>query len=137
MLYWGIDKKDEALAHVKKCFILSPNIPEVSSLYYSVVSSLGIFRDAEADFREASKLYPSNKNLAFLYIDILIQLGKFDVAMLRIEDALALFGMDEGILQAALTVREKIGPLQIKKVSSKSTLSLCMIVKNEEKHLVR
>ena len=137
VLYWGIDKKDEALAHLKKCFILSPNIPEVSSLYYSVVSSLGIFRDAEADFREASKLYPSNKNLAFLYIDILIQLGKFDVAMLRIEDALALFGMDEGILQAALTVREKIGPLQIKKVSSKSTLSLCMIVKNEEKHLVR
>ena len=57
--------------------------------------------------------------------------------MTKIEDALALFGLDEGTLNAALAVREKIGPLQIEKSSKKSTLSLCMIVKNEEKHLVR
>lgn len=137
VLYWGRDEKDEALAYVKKGFVLSPTMPDVSSTYYYLTSSLNTYVHAEANFREASQLYPGNKNLAFLYIDILIQLGRFDVAMLRIEDALALFGMDEGILQAALTVREKIGPLQIKKVSSKSTLSLCMIVKNEEKHLVR
>jgi len=137
VLFWGRDKKDEALAYVKKGFVLSPTIPDVSSTYYSVISSLNTYSDAEADFRETSQLYPGNKNIAFLYIEILIQLGRFDIAMLRIEDAIALFGMDEGILQAALTVREKIGPLQIEKSSSKSTLSLCMIVKDEDKHLVR
>ena len=83
VLYWGMDKKDEALAHLKKGFILSPTVPDVSSIYYSVISSLGIFSDAEADFREACNLYPNNKNLAFLYIDILIQQGKFDFAMSR------------------------------------------------------
>jgi hypothetical protein len=48
-----------------------------------------------------------------------------------------LFGLDEGTLNVALAVREKIGPLQIEKALKKGTLSLCMIVKNEETHLVR
>ena len=48
-----------------------------------------------------------------------------------------MFGLDEGILGAALAVREQIGPLQIDPSSKKGSLSLCMIVKNEEKHLVR
>lgn len=137
VLYWGMDKKEEALQYLKKGFILSPTVPDASSLYYSVVSSLGTFSDAEADFQEASNLYPNNKNITFLYIDLLIQKGNFDSAMIKIEDALALFGLDDGILRAALAVREKIGPLQIEKASQRGTLSLCMIVKNEEKHLVR
>ncbi len=136
VLYWGMDKKDEALQYLKKGFLLSPTVPDVRSLYYSVISSLGMFSDAEADFREACRLYPNHKNLAFLYIDILIQQGKFDLAMIKIEDALVLFGLDEGTLNAALAVRGKIGPLQIDKASRKNTLSLCMIVKNEERYLV-
>jgi len=137
ILNWGIDKKNEAILHLKKGFVLSPNVPDVSSIFYSVLSSLCTFSDVEADFREACRLYPNYKNLAFLYIDLLIQQGKFDSAILKIEDALALFDLDEGILKAALAVREKIGPMQIEKACKKGTLSLCMIVKNEEKHLVR
>ncbi len=137
VLYWGTDKKDEALSQLRQGFILSPTVPDCSSIYYTVISSLGLFIDAEANLREVCRLYPNNKNLTFLYIDTLIQLGKLNSAMLRIEDSLALFGPDDGILNAALAVREKIGPLQIEKASQKGTLSLCMIVKNEEKHLVR
>jgi O-antigen biosynthesis protein len=137
ILYWGMDKKEEAHTHLQKGFILSPTVPDVSSIYYSVLSTLDIFSDAEADFGEASNLYPNNKNLTFFYIDLLIRQGKFDSAILKIEDALALFGLDEGTLNAALGVREKIGFLQIEKASKKNTLSLCMIVKNEENHLVR
>jgi GT2 family glycosyltransferase/acetyltransferase-like isoleucine patch superfamily enzyme/2-polyprenyl-3-methyl-5-hydroxy-6-metoxy-1,4-benzoquinol methylase/Flp pilus assembly protein TadD/glycosyltransferase involved in cell wall biosynthesis len=137
VLCWGMEKKDESLLHLKKGFVLSPTLPDSSSLYYSVVSSLGAFSDAETDFREACKLYPHHKNIVFLFIDLLIQQSKFDLAMIKVEDALALFGLDDGILKAALAVREKIGPLQIEKASKKGTLSLCMIVKNEEKHLVR
>lgn len=136
VFYWSMDKKDEALTHLRNGFVLSPTIPDTSSIYYSVLSSLGIFTDAEADFREACRLYPNNKNLVFLYIDILIQQGTYDSALLKIEDVLAAFGLDEGILNAALAVRERIGPLQIEK-SKRGTLSLCMIVKNEEKHLVK
>jgi GT2 family glycosyltransferase/Tfp pilus assembly protein PilF len=137
VFYWSMDKKDEALMHLQKGFILSPTVPDVSSLYYSVIASSGIFSDAEADYRKASKLYPNNKNLAFLSIDILIQQGKFDEALIQIQDVLVSYGLDDGILNAALDVREKIGPLQIEKASKKGTLSLCMIVKNEEKYLLQ
>jgi len=137
VLYWGMERREEALAHFKKGFILSPVVPDVSSLYYSAVSSLGIFSEAEADFHEASSLYPENKNIAFLSIDILIQQGKFHEAIIKIEDALALFGVDEGTLNAALAIREKVGPLSLKKDLKRKTVSFCMIVKNEEKNLVK
>ncbi len=135
VFYWGRGNKDKSLLHLKKGFNLSPTIPDINSIYYSVLSSLGILSNAEAEFFEACRLYPNNKNLAFLYIDILIQQNKFDKAIFRIEDAIVLFGLDEGTLNAALAVRERIGPLRIEKGSRKHTLSLCMIVKNEEKYL--
>jgi len=136
VLYWKMDKPEEALAHLKSGFILSPAVPDVSSLYYSVVSSLGAYHEAEADFREALKFYPGNKKLIFLSIDILIQQGKFDEALYMIQDALSLYGPDEEMLNAALSVRDKIGPLQIEKASKKGSLSLSMIVKNEERYLI-
>ena len=137
VLFWGVDKKDEALEHLRMGFVLSPTVQDVSSLYYSVVSCMGTYDDAEAAFREATKLYPNHKNLVFLYIDTLIQQNKLPLAMTAIEDALMLFGLDEGILNAALAVREKIGPREIGKRPKKNTLSLCMIVKNEEQHIVK
>ncbi|MBA4389330.1 MAG: hypothetical protein C0399_00105 [Syntrophus sp. (in: bacteria)] len=138
VLQWTAEKRDEALDYLKKGFVLSPIVPDTSSLYYSVVSSLGTYRDAENVFRETKGLYPNNKNITFLYIDALIQQGKFSVAMIEIEDAIAWFGLDEGILAAALSVREKLGPRAPgEKGPKKTTLSVCMIVKNEEKHLVK
>ena len=137
VLYWGMDKHEEAFAYLQRGFVLSPTVPDVSSLYYTVLSSLDAYNVAETDFEEASRLFPNSKNLAFLLIDLFIRQGKSDLAMLKIEDALAVFGLDDGTLDAALAVRDKIGPLQIEKTSSKGTLSLCMIVKNEEKYLVQ
>jgi GT2 family glycosyltransferase/Tfp pilus assembly protein PilF len=137
VLCWGMDKKEEALVYLKKGFVLSPAVPDISSLYYSVISSLGVFSNAQADYRKASQLYANNKNLAFLSIDILIQQDKFEEALMQIQDVLVSYGLDDGILNAALSVREKIGALQIGKTAKKGTLSLCMIVKNEEKYLVQ
>lgn len=138
ILCWSMDEKDEAHKHLRRGFVLSPTVPDSGSSYHSVVSSLGAYLDGEADFGEACKLYPTNKTLAFLYIDILIQQGKFDSAMAKIEDTLASYGLDEGILAAALSVREKIGPRRLERKGSKNeTLSLCMIVKDEERHLIK
>ncbi|NTW77915.1 MAG: glycosyltransferase, partial [Syntrophaceae bacterium] len=135
VLYWGIGQKNESFVYLKKGFNLSPTVPDINSIYYSVVSSLGMLSDAEAEFSEYCRLYPHNKNLVFLYIDILIRQNKLAEAMRKIEDAIVLFGPDEGTLNAALAVREKIGPLRIERGSNKNSLSLCMIVKNEERYL--
>lgn len=135
VLYWGVGQKDKAFANFKKGFNLSPTLPDINSIYYSAVTSLGMLSDAEAEFFECCRLYPYNRNLAFLYIDILIRQNKLAEAMRKIEEAIVFFGPDEGTLNAALAVRDKIGPLRIEKGSNKRSLSLCMIVKNEEKYL--
>lgn len=137
VLSWGQESKEEGYENLRKGFILSPDVPDIHSLYYSVVSSLGRFSEAEADFREAARFYPNNKNIVFLLIDILIQQGKLNDAIKKIQDVLALFDVDEGTLNAALPIRENLGPLTIDESSKKGTLSLCMIVKNEEKHLIK
>lgn len=134
---WGMDQKEESFSYLQRGFILSPTIPDISSPYYSVAVSLGKFADVENDFRDASRLYPNNRNILFLLIDALIQQEKFSSAMTEIENALEIFGLDDGTLNAALTIREKIGPREIKKGDKKNSLSVCMIVKNEEKHLLR
>ncbi|MCG7853323.1 MAG: glycosyltransferase, partial [Methanosarcinaceae archaeon] len=71
-------------------------------------------------------------------IDILIKQGKHDLAIEEIAGAMTAFGIDDGLLSAALKVREALGPVEInEKSNKKGTISLCMIVKNEEQHLAK
>lgn len=138
VLRWAAGEVDEALGYLSKGFLLAPTVPDHSTLYYSAVSSTGTHDEAELLFREAKGLHPNNRNIVFLYIDTLIQQGKFSEAMMEIEDAMVTFGVDDGILDAALSVRDKIGPRTLTQRSSKKpTLSLCMIVKDEEEHLAK
>jgi glycosyltransferase involved in cell wall biosynthesis len=87
---------------------------------------------------EACGLFPKDKRLSFLFISILLQQEKHAEAMDAIENALLTFGLDDDILSAALAVREKLGPRVIAMTHTKTgTLSVCMIVKNEEKHIAK
>lgn len=72
-----------------------------------------------------------------MLIDFLIQQGKYEMAMTEIEDAIIKFGNEDGILAAALKVREKMGPMTVDKSAKKAPVSLCMIIKDEEKYLAR
>ena len=58
--------------------------------------------------------------------------------MHEIEQAMLDIGIDDGMLSAALEIREKVGIKKIDKAAkNRGALSLCMIVKNEEQHLTR
>jgi len=138
VLNWGLEKKDEAIEDIEKGFILGPLVPDHSSIYYSAMISIGRFAEAEMVLLDARRLYPDSKAIAFLYIDALIQQGKWDAAMLQIEDALVSFDLDEGMLNAAMSVREHLGHRRIGQDNTQEgTLSLCMIVKDEEAHLAK
>lgn len=137
-LKWILGQKDEALSFIEKGFILSPMMPDMAILYYSSAIETGNIERAEQLFRDAKALYPLNRKIAFLLIDLLIRQGKNEAAMTEIEGALITFGIDDGILQAALEVRYKVGAMRIEGTSKNSaTISLCMIVKNEEKYLAK
>jgi FkbM family methyltransferase len=139
MLRWKTDQTEEAVNLFEKGFILSSDQGDLITGYYQAIQSLERYGRAEIVFREAREAYPENKRILFLLIDLLLKQDKFQEAMNEVEKAMVHFGMDEGILTAALAIRRKIGAKSIaakdKKAKSAPTLSVCMIVKNEERHL--
>ncbi len=147
---WGLPRTDlgrvlfaegrprEALEEFEKAFILSPAEPEVSSAYFEMVSETDVPSRAEDLFREAVRLYPEDRKLRFLWIAYLLQREKNAAAMSEIEEAMAIFPLDEGLLQSALAVRKRVGPLGTQASgSAPARLSACLIAKNEEHHLPR
>ena len=136
VLKWTAGERDAAFELLERGFILSPDGVDIADRYHAA-TALEAFGRAENLFREARGVYPSNRHIAFLLIDLLISQDKHAEAMEEIEAAMAAFDVDDGFIAAALEVRDKIGPLEIKKKAKGETLSLCMIVKNEERNLVR
>ncbi len=138
MLKWSSDKKEEALDLFEKGFILSPTAEDIVAAYHTACNTTGAFSRAEQVFQDAKALYPQNRRIAFLLIDLLIKQDKYDLAMHEIEQAMILVGIDDGMLAAALAVRDKIGPSTRKEArKNERTLSLAMIVKNEEQYLAQ
>ena len=138
VMKWESGQKDEALDWLEKGFILSPTITDNVTLYHTAISTMENFARAEKLFQDANKLHPENKKILFFLIDIFIKQGKFGNAMKKIEQAMLNIGLEDGMVEAAIEIRKKAGIKEIDKAAkNKSTLSLCMIVKNEEQHLTR
>jgi GT2 family glycosyltransferase/Tfp pilus assembly protein PilF/glycosyltransferase involved in cell wall biosynthesis len=133
VLRWEIGKRREALEWFERGFILSATAVDVMTAYHSAACDLNEFSKAEGSFREARALYPYDQRLSFFMIDLLIRQGKLDSAMFEIENAMMRFGIGERLLSSARCIREKIGPQQTgSSDAGAKTVSLCMIVKNEE-----
>jgi GT2 family glycosyltransferase/2-polyprenyl-3-methyl-5-hydroxy-6-metoxy-1,4-benzoquinol methylase/Flp pilus assembly protein TadD len=138
VLKWADGQSEKALNLMERGFILIPTIMDMAIIYHSAVTQLKEFDRAERIFRSAKDLYPFNRRIAFLLIDILIQQGKNETALHEIQEAMIKFGIDDGIISAAIEVRSRTAECEIESLSEKkNTLSLCMIVKNEERHLAR
>lgn len=128
---WLSNNKEGAYTYFEKAFILAPSSSDIVMSYYDAAVSLSKLERAESLLREASALYPSNKRLKFFIMDILLQTGRYAEAMTLMEDAMISFGIDEATLTVALEMRNRAGVKEIDK-SSPDTISLCMIVKNEQ-----
>jgi tetratricopeptide (TPR) repeat protein len=137
MLALEVDRPQDALKLLKKAFRLNPADNDIANNYHSVIGATAEFSKAEVLAREAAALYPDNQKIKYMLIDFLVQQGKYEMAMPEIEDAIIKFGSDNGIINAALKVREKLGPITIQKFSKMASVSVCMIIKDEEKYLAR
>ena len=137
-LLWQSREEEKALEWMEKGARLSPTTSDVLSLYQTLIAELGRYEQAESILRSAVASHQNHKKLSFSLIGNLLSQNKHRDAMKEIERAMITFGIDEGILTAALEVRNKIGPMTISPTTSaQGTLSVCMIVKNEEEHLPR
>jgi glycosyltransferase involved in cell wall biosynthesis/Flp pilus assembly protein TadD len=131
------DRENEALKLLEQGFLLSPTDLDVATNYHAFINSCGDYNRAEKIARQAAVLYPKNRKIAYMLIDFLIQQGNFLQAMDNIEASIVQFGIEDGILAAALKVRKQLGCMMIKPSKKKATVSCCMIIKDEEKYLAR
>ena len=137
-LKWDEGSRADAIDLYEKGFNVSPEIMDIVTAYHSAITELQDFERAQGMFQNAVALHPDNQRLKYLFIDILLKQEKHYPAMKEIEDAISLFGTDEGLLAAALKVRNIVGSHTREKTDNKcSTISLCMIVKDEEEYLTR
>ena len=138
VMKWSAGDREGGLALLEQGFMLSPCIVEAATMYHAAITEMAAFARAERIFREAQALNPRNQKIAFLLIDLLLKQGHDDEAMSAIEDAMTVFTISDGLLAAALAVREKVGAKEIRKgPKKKNSLSLSMIVKNEEKFIAK
>ncbi|MEE4351420.1 MAG: glycosyltransferase, partial [Desulfatiglans sp.] len=138
VLKWEGGEPDQALDLLERGFILSPILTDVVTLYHTAITDLSRFDRAEPILRDAVALYPSDKRLKHLLIDDLIKQAKHSQAMEVIEEAMVSFDLQEGFLRAALEVRKRVGPYTtIDAVEKGYSVSLCMIVKDEEQYLAQ
>jgi GT2 family glycosyltransferase/Flp pilus assembly protein TadD len=136
VIRWSSGEHAEALELLERGCNLAPTNREIVSLYQTAATELGEFSRAEELFRTALGFYPRNRRLRFFLIDALITQGKDAQALSMIEQAVVDYGLDDGIIAAGNALREKVGPRTLP-MEKKGSISLCMIVKNEELHLPR
>jgi glycosyltransferase involved in cell wall biosynthesis len=124
---------DAILNEFEQLLLTAPTSTDTVLAYHAAVLERKAFARAEAILREALNRHPHNKPLHLLLIDLICRQQDFHGAMPKIEAAIIDFGIDDGILQAALAVRSHVGP----HAARGAGISLCMIVKNEEEHLAQ
>jgi len=128
-----------ALVLFERAFMFSPADAHIRGEYLRVAVTEGELERAEQQLAVARHFRPSDLLLAYSHIDILLKQENFQGAMAVIEHILAVSDIKDGFLEAALSVRSRIGQMQIapEKHRLGVSVSLCMIMKNEEKNLAR
>jgi glycosyltransferase involved in cell wall biosynthesis/cephalosporin hydroxylase/tetratricopeptide (TPR) repeat protein/cyclopropane fatty-acyl-phospholipid synthase-like methyltransferase len=130
-------KQKESLELFEQGFLCSADITDCVVAYHTAIIAVGEFARGTTAFQKALAAHPKNRKIRFLLIDLFLKQKKYQEAMKEIEDAIIVFGLNDGIEAAALEVRKQIGPKEIRSDAKRGTLSVCMIVKNEEQHIAR
>ncbi len=134
-LQWEAGDQAAAVTLFERGFVLSPARYEVATAYHQALSERQDWRRARVVIQEAAAAYPYSKKIRYMEIDVLLRLQEDSEAMGAIESAMADFGVEDGMLSAALKVRATLASQQ--ETADSDLVSLCMIVKNEEKVLAK
>ena len=126
----------------ESAFRISPIDPGIMTTYYSEAVKEGVIQRAVDNFKEAVTLYPYNKRLSYLLIDLLLKNQEHENAMALIELAMAKFGTKDGIVDHALSIRkhvnaliEKSGESPINDQYKSAVLKITSEIKGLEKYL--
>jgi glycosyltransferase involved in cell wall biosynthesis/thioredoxin-like negative regulator of GroEL len=133
-LLWVYGNKDGARADLERAFMLNPDNTEIIDGFLQTCEDETALSGAARLVCQARKFFPDQRRLAGWHLTILTALERNDEAASEAARALARFGPEDDLLDAAVRLRQSIGPRSTAKGHG---VTLCMIARNEERDLAR
>lgn len=135
MLLWGKMDQSGAYQAVRRAVVVDPLNEEAVKILEDMAGRNHSLEDVLLIVSDSAQQYPDNRNLGRDHAELLAKCGKGAEALNACEVFLVRFGVDEELLSLALHVRRQIGTHDRLAKLGNHSISLCMIVKNEEKYL--
>lgn len=122
----------DRLAEIEKILLAKPNDPQLVRTYHDLAVGTGQIGSARTTFDTLQAKFPNDRQIRSLNIALCLEQQDYPAAMKEIETLLSVGTPEDGLIEAALTVRDKLGAMTIAPSQRpKGTISLCMIVKDE------
>ncbi|HEX9024737.1 MAG TPA: glycosyltransferase, partial [Geobacteraceae bacterium] len=129
-------EEEFAQALILKGFLLSPTEPEHGRAIERMMEAPQALSPIKALVEEAALLHPQCRMLARLRVELSARSGDDQALVTAAERFIMDFGPDAAVLAAGITARRALGPWR-PPASPGRSVSLCMIVRDEERHIVR
>ncbi len=121
---------------LQQALIERPDHAELLQAYYAKSVEDGKVRQAREFLDRLQQSHAWNHSIRRLRIALSLQLADYPSAMNAVETLLAFSTPDDGMVDSALAIRSHLGAKRIDRDdAANATLSLCMIVKNEQAFL--
>lgn len=137
MLLWGQGKHDEAFVALKRAVTVDPLHREAVQILGNMAERLKRQVATVELLVSASQTYPDCRHLALHKALLLARVGQGETASVACEEFLVRFGVDDQLLEVAGALRERAGLYDRLAEAGQQSISLCMIVKDEEACLAR
>lgn len=135
MMHWGNGSRDDSWHALGRSVVVDPLNSAAVNIYKDMAARNSLQADALKVVSEAAQMYPDSLNLAKQRTELLAVCGKTAEALEASEIFLTKFGVDEDLVNRALQLRSQAGSYDRLAETDAQSISLCMIVKNEEKNL--
>jgi glycosyltransferase involved in cell wall biosynthesis len=126
------------LTLLEEGFGMSPLNGDLLLSYVEAARTAGYMERAAERVGEAVRRHPGSKRLRYFHAEILAGLERLEESLHVVLGCMADFGLDDEALVFALKLRVLVGPKEIPpETLSGTTVSACMIIRNEEQYLPR
>ena len=120
------------LAEIEKMLLAQHNDPELVRTYHDLAVDTGRIGSARKTFDTLQARFPNDRHIRRLNIALCLKQHDYPAAMHEIEALLSVGTPEDELIEAALSVRAKLGPMTVAaSPCTEGTVSLCMIVKDE------
>jgi GT2 family glycosyltransferase/glycosyltransferase involved in cell wall biosynthesis/predicted Zn-dependent protease len=137
MLLWGKSDQKAAWHAISKAVLLEPLADEGVRIFCDMALRLGRMKEAIKLISEISRTYPDCRALALVKSEILANCDNVTEALESCETFLVRFGIDDSLLRVGCELRRNAPAFDRCADGEAESISLCMIVKNEENNISR